>query len=74
MYLSKWIVLTKTTKKNLAEKLGNITATSVTRWTKSTRFPKPYELMRIEEITEGLVTANDFVKQFKEINGNQKKV
>tara|TARA_R110000824_G_scaffold100539_3_gene239059 strand:+ start:7336 stop:7557 length:222 start_codon:yes stop_codon:yes gene_type:complete len=72
MYLSKWIGLTKTTKKSVAEKLGNITATSVTRWTKSKRFPKPQELMRIEEITEGLVTANDFVKQWKEQNGQKK--
>ena len=71
MYLSKWIGLTKTTK-SVAEKLGNITATSVTRWTKSKRFPKPQELMRIEEITEGLVTANDFVKQWKEQNGQKK--
>ncbi len=71
MYLSKWINLTNTSKKGLAEKLGNITATSVTRWTKSKRFPKPQELMRIEEITEGLVTANDFVKQWKEQNGQK---
>jgi|TARA_A100000172_G_C3041186_1_gene110539 DNA-binding transcriptional regulator YdaS (Cro superfamily) len=71
MYLSKWIGLTKTTKKSVAEKLGNITPTSVTRWTKSKRFPKPQELMRIEEITEGLVTANDFVKQWKEQNGQK---
>ena len=28
--------------------------------------------MRIEEITEGLVTANDFVKQWKEQNGQKK--
>ena len=71
MKLSKWCDITGTSKLEIANKLGTVSSRSVFRWAKSERFPKPQELLRIEQLTEGAVTANDFVKQWAELNGQK---
>tara|TARA_R100000541_G_scaffold9610_1_gene17337 strand:+ start:7677 stop:7898 length:222 start_codon:yes stop_codon:yes gene_type:complete len=71
MYLEKWCNLTNISKRELSKRLGNATPTTVTRWTKSKRFPTPQSLIKIEKLTEGVVTANDFVKQWEEAHGKQ---
>ena len=72
MYLSKWLELTQTSHRGFAKKLGNISATSIIRWSSGKRFPRPNDLIAIEEITDGAVTANDFVKQLKEAQLKEK--
>jgi len=71
MYLEKWCHLTNTSRRSLAKKLGDISATSVARWTNSKRFPKPKDLIRIIKITDGAVTPNDFVEQWAEHHGEK---
>ena len=67
MRLDKWITLVRTSNRQLAKKL-NVSSTTVSRWIKSKRFPKVSELILIERITEGAVTANDFVNQWQNKN------
>lgn len=67
MKLNKWIKLVRTSNRQLAKKL-DVSSTTVSRWVKSKRFPKVGELILIEQITEGAVTANDFVNQWQNNN------
>ena len=71
MYLQKWCELTKTSNRGLAKKLGGVTAVSVNRWAKVKIFPKPKYLIAIAALTEDMVTANDFVQQWKEVHGQK---
>lgn len=72
MNLNEWCDITGKSKKEIARQLGGISPRSVFRWATAERFPKPAELVKISEITQGAVTANDFVKQWAERNGQKK--
>ena len=72
MNLNEWCAMTGQSKKEIARQLGGISPRSVFRWATAERFPKPTELLKISEITKGAVTANDFVKQWAERNGQKK--
>lgn len=45
----------------LAEKIGNCSEYAVRKWKYGERIPRLAHLIRIAEVTEGAVTANDFV-------------
>jgi len=64
MQLSQWCTITGKSKKDIAAQIGDVSPRSVFRWANSERFPKPKDLIKIYTITDGAVTANDFVKQW----------
>jgi hypothetical protein len=67
MNLNNWLELSKVSKRQLSTMM-HLTPTTVVRWVKLDRFPKVQELIKLERITKGAVTANDFVEQWKEKN------
>lgn len=71
MQLKQWCAITGKSKKEIAAQIGNVSPRSVFRWATAERFPKPKELIKIYQITEGAVTANDFVKQWAERHGQK---
>ena len=72
MNLNEWCAITGKSRKEIARELGNISPRSVYRWATAEKFPKPPQLVKIYEITKGAVTANDFVKQWADRNGQKK--
>ena len=73
MYLSKWCDLQKIGQKELKQKLQPVSPSSVNKWLRSRRFPSVEMLIKIEQLTDGAVTANDFVKQWQEQQGQHGK-
>lgn len=43
-----------------AEKVGNVSISGVIKWLRGERLPRPRQMQRIFEITQGRVTADDF--------------
>ena len=59
MKLTEWLQENQVTRGKFAELVG-VDPLSVRRWEKGERMPVSH-FKRISEVTEGLVTANDFV-------------
>tara|TARA_B100000927_G_scaffold162692_1_gene131079 strand:- start:8079 stop:8300 length:222 start_codon:yes stop_codon:yes gene_type:complete len=65
MNLNEWCDLTGKSKKTIARELGGISPRNVFRWASAEIFPKPPELIKIIKITNGAVTADDFLKAWE---------
>lgn len=60
MTLAKWISAADLTDAEFARRLG-ISRQALSRYKAGTRIPRPHILHRIMSLTNGAVTANDFV-------------
>ncbi len=47
----------------MASLIGGVSGHAVKKWKYGERMPRRNELLRITEVTNGLVTANDFMNQ-----------
>ncbi len=62
MQLTDWMRLSQHNDETLAKKLG-VHETSVWRWRTGRRMPSKRLLQAVERLTNGAVTANDFINQ-----------
>jgi transcriptional regulator with XRE-family HTH domain len=62
MQLKEYLKQNKISKEDFAHSLG-ASYGSVIKWTYGGRFPRPQTLQKIHELTEGQVTAYDFIQQ-----------
>lgn len=60
MTLQAWFTLVGKTQADFAKEIG-VYQSSVSRWAKGERMPKPYILRKIAMATGGRVTADDFM-------------
>ena len=60
MRLEQWLTETGTTQGKLAREL-EITQTAISRYISGARIPRAEHMVEIYEITDGVVTPNDFV-------------
>lgn len=63
MKLSAYMTDKKLTPEEMAEKIGNVSASGVIKWAREERVPRKDQMQRIYEATNGMVTPNDFVLQ-----------
>ena len=59
MHLAEWLKLHRRTHDEFGSELG-VTHTAVGRYVNGTRMPKRAIMLKIQEITGGAVTPNDF--------------
>ena len=62
MTLKEYLKSLKITKEEFANSLG-VSYGSIIKWTYGGRFPRPESLKKIHTMTEGKVTAYDFLHQ-----------
>jgi transcriptional regulator with XRE-family HTH domain len=62
MQLKEYLKKNKISKEDFATSVG-ASYGSVIKWTYGGRFPRPQALQKIHELTEGQVTAYDFIQQ-----------
>lgn len=60
MKLASFLTSQKLTSAEFAEMVG-VSAKAVTNWRQGNRFPRPEALDRIQRVTNGAVTAIDFL-------------
>lgn len=60
MKLLQYLEQTQTTIPDLAEKIGDVTVSGVRKWLNGERVPRPDQMRKIYEVTNGLVSPNDF--------------
>ena len=60
MKLAQYLETKKITDGEFAEKIG-VSLQAVHRYKNGQRFPRPEHLSKIQEVTGGRVTANDFI-------------
>lgn len=63
MMLETWMIKNDITDEQMAKKV-EASASGVRKWRLGMRIPRPVQMRRIYEVTNGLVTANDFVKNY----------
>jgi hypothetical protein len=63
MMLETWMIKNELTDMELSKKIG-VTHSAVRKWRVGIRIPRPKQVARILEVTNGQVTANDFVKNY----------
>lgn len=61
MNLEAWLSQQNMSDDDFAS-LAGVDRTTVSRWKRGKRFPKPAQLARVAELTNGAVTAGDFVE------------
>jgi len=61
MKLSKYLEVTGTTQRAFARKVDR-TDSQISRWLRGERRPDWDSMLRIREVTEGVVTPNDFLE------------
>lgn len=70
MKLGEWLAATGTARSEFAERIG-VDHVSVTRYVNGVRMPRKATLAIIREVTNGKVTADDFVAvQENSLNGD----
>ncbi len=62
MKLKEWLKKEKITSNEFAIKIG-VTNISVCRWIRNKRYPNFMNLYAIQKMTNGEVTASDFIKK-----------
>ena len=66
MILKQWLEINDLTVEEFADK-GEFSRGAVSKWISGERFPRIPALKRIEEMTDGFVTVQDFFEQSKQI-------
>ena len=66
MFLKQWLEINDLTVEEFADK-GEFSRGAVAKWISGERFPRIPALKRIEEMTDGYVTVQDFFTQSKQI-------
>ena len=61
MKLSAYFEMTNTSPAKFAADLGDVSVSGVVKWLRGDRTPRPDDLRRIYELTNGAVQPNDFV-------------
>lgn len=61
MKLAAYMELKGVKPGELAQKMGNASASGVIKWMREERVPRPDQQRRIFEVTDGAVTPNDFI-------------
>lgn len=61
MRLSEYLEAHDLTTAKFATKVGNVTSEAVRLWLVGKRIPRPEQMRRIAEVTDGKVTPNDFL-------------
>jgi hypothetical protein len=61
MKLAQYMTDKKITPEALAEKVKNVSASGVRKWMYGERTPRPDQMRRIAEVTNGKVKPNDFI-------------
>lgn len=51
---------------DMAELIGDVSASGVRKWMSGDRVPRPEQMRRISRVTNGLVQPNDFVLDVRE--------
>lgn len=62
MTLKEYLKSNKISREDFAKEIG-ASYGSVIKWTYGGRFPRPQTLQKIHELTNGKVTAYDFIQQ-----------
>lgn len=65
MNLNSYLILSKTKPADFAMAVG-VTVFAVGKWRRGERMPRPQHLKKINAITQGAVTANDFFSAQKD--------
>lgn len=60
MKLSDFIEQNGLTHEQMAELVGDCSVSGLRKWLRGERVPRPDQMRRISEITNGLVSPNDF--------------
>ena len=61
MKLAEYMSTHSLSPEAMATLIGEVTASGVKKWVYGERTPRPDQMRRIAEVTEGKVTPNDFV-------------
>ena len=61
MKLSAYMLTNKITPRQIADLVGDVSISGVIKWMRDERVPRPEQMRRIHEVTNGEVTPNDFV-------------
>ena len=61
MKLETYLSKTQKTPAAFAIELGKSSASGVMKWLRMERTPRPHEMRRIFDVTNGKVTPNDFI-------------
>lgn len=60
MKLSDFIEQNGLTHEQMAERVGDCSVSGLRKWLRGERVPRPDQMRKIAEITDGLVSPNDF--------------
>lgn len=67
MRLSEWRDKFGVSRKQVADSVG-ASKQAVLNWERMSRHPEPAYISRIVTLTDGQVTANDFLEHWREVN------
>ena len=61
MKLAAYMSLHDLTDEEMASQIGEVSVSGLRKWLRDERTPRPDQMRRIDEVTGGAVTPNDFI-------------